>query len=850
MSSFKIKFINRNKILPQNKYVDLFLIELIRNKTTEYKNYMIIPKLILDTYRLFVNFKLVFFILALVLCSEATQAQRIVRVGAFNYYPAIFRDDAGEIKGFYVDALDDIAEKENIKFVYVYGSWNEGLERIQNGEIDLITSAAYTSERAKFLDFSETPLMTVWGEVYVKPSSDIQGIKDLEGKTIATMKGDINSTNLIELNEKLSINCNYIEAYDSDHVFELIASGEVDAGVVNSTFGTPKHREYGLRSSGIVFNPFDIHFAVAKNQNTSLIIHLSRYLDNALADANSVYNQARIKWSHGKASPIEVFPQWAIYSLYAALIFILILILFITLLRFQVKKVTLKVRNSESRFKAFMDNTPAHIYIKDKNLNHIFRNRNLNSMDNIYLSNKPTSAKTIFEPEIAEMVERTDQMILNGDQKQANLQYYCKLNNHYIWLNDFKFALNLPNEEPKVGGISFDITKQKETEQAIIKAKEEAEQSNRLKTAFLHNLSHEIRTPINAISGFSTILTKPNLSEAKRKHFTNIIHNSSQQLLSIVNNILTISSLETNQEAVKNETLNLNQLINEQVAIFSTKANHLGINFYTKFASPDKHSEIYTDKTKLNQILSNLLSNAFKFTSSGSIECGYRYKDQQLEFYVKDTGIGIAPEFQNQVFDRFIQADDTIHVDYGGAGLGLSISKSFVNLLGGEIWLESELGKGSTFFFTIPQLSQNNSTDEDPIIEPKRKSKTSDRQKTIMIAEDQEFNFNFFEELLMDFNIKLIHAKNGREAVEHCKSNADIDMVLMDIKMPIMNGYDATKLIRELRPDLPIIAQSAFALEHEIKKYSDTFDDYITKPIDEDILREKLQRFLKIDDQS
>lgn len=811
---------------------------------------MIIPKLYLNIYRLHFNFKLVCFILILAFSSEMIQAQRIIRVGAFNYYPAIFRDDDGEIKGFYVDALEKFAEDENLKFVYVYGTWSEGLERIQNGEIDLLTSVAYTTERSKFLDFSESPLMTVWGEVYVTPSSDIQGIMDLEGKIIATTKGDINTLNLIELNNKLSINCKYIEAYDFDQVFELVASGEVDAGVVNSTFGTPKHREYGLRSSGIVFNPFDIHFAVAKNENLSLLILLGNYLEQSKSDINSTYNQARIKWSHGELGSIEVFPKWLTYLLYFTVLFILILILFIGLLRYQVKKAIREVKKSESQFKAFMDNTPGHIYIKDKNLNHVYRNRNLNNVDNLYLSKIPTSAKTFFEPEIAELLERTDKMILNGEQKQATLQYYCKLNNHFVWLNDFKFLLNLPNEEPKVGGISFDITKQKETELAIIKAKEEAEQSDKLKTVFLHNLSHEIRTPINAISGFSTILNKPGLSDAKRKHFTNIIKNSSQQLLSIVNNILTISSLETNQESVKKEPLNLNQLINDQITIFSNRAAHIGINFYSKFEFPDSHSEINSDKTKLIQIFSNLFSNAFKFTSSGSIECGYRLLDKKLEFYVKDTGIGIAPENHNQIFKRFIQADKSIHVDYGGAGLGLSITKEFTKLLGGEIWLESSLGKGSSFFFTIPYDGANSAPPVEIKIEQNNQTLNTKNSKTILIAEDQEFNFNFFEELLIDFGIELIHAKNGKEAVEHCKSNSNIDLVLMDIKMPIMNGYDATKLIREICPDLPIIAQSAFALEHEIRKYKDTFDDYITKPIDEDILREKLEIYLKIDDQT
>lgn len=196
-------------------------------------------------------------------------AQEVVKVGAFNFYPAIFQDTDGIVKGYYVDALNELGKKENIQFIYVYGSWNEGLQRIKTGEVDLLTSVAITEERLNSMDYSETPLLTVWSEVYVNQRSEIHGILDLKGKSIAVMKSDVNGGYLKQLTQKLAVNCEFIETTDFEEVFKLISSNKVDAGVVNNTFGAPKSAEYGLLSSGIVFNPFDIFFTVKKGSNVS-----------------------------------------------------------------------------------------------------------------------------------------------------------------------------------------------------------------------------------------------------------------------------------------------------------------------------------------------------------------------------------------------------------------------------------------------------------------------------------------------------------------------------------------------------------------------------------------------------
>jgi len=378
----------------------------------------------------------------------------------------------------------------------------------------------------------------------------------------------------------------------------------------------------------------------------------------------------------------------------------------------------------------------------------------------------------------------------------------------------------------------------RQTNEKLLFAKEKAEESDHLKTAFLLNMSHEIKTPMNAINGFSNMLNKPELSDEKRKSFTSIIINSSNQLQSIINNILTISALETKLEKTTIQPVCINNIVVELLAIFKTQAFNQNISLYAKQELTDKQSEIYTDKTKVTQILTNLISNALKFTHEGYIEFGYNLKDTELEFYVKDTGIGIKPEMQIKIFERFVQAETGLCRRYGGNGLGLSISKGFVELLDGKFWLQSELDKGSNFYFTIPYKPVHE-------VDKINTTKLNANVTTVLIAEDEEYNYLYIEELLIDMDLKLIHAKDGKEAIEICKANPDINLVLMDIKMPILDGHTATNQIRVFRPDLVIIGQSAYTLEQYIEKYcGNPFNDYITKPINETELKQKLMKYI------
>ena len=378
-------------------------------------------------------------------------------------------------------------------------------------------------------------------------------------------------------------------------------------------------------------------------------------------------------------------------------------------------------------------------------------------------------------------------------------------------------------------GVAIDITERKKLLDDLVIAKEKAEESDRLKTAFLHNISHEIRTPMNAIVGFSEFLTEPGLNPEKQNHFTGIIVQSSNQLLSIITDIISIATIEAGQEKINENKMNLNsicKLINEQ---FLTKAQSQNVTLLCKTTLPDNEANIITDETKLTQILTNLVGNALKFTKQGQVDFGYEVKGNQLEFYVKDTGIGIPPEMHDEIFKRFRQVETTTTRQFGGSGLGLSISKAHIELLGGKIWLTSELGKGSTFYFTLPLkvVSSQKFSEKQSLDRPKN---TIEKSKTILIAEDQDSNFMLLEELLLGLNIIIIRALNGLEAVEMCK-NQQIDLILMDIKMPEMDGYQATKRIKEFLPNIPIIAQTAYTMNEEKERALQAgCDNYLTKP--------------------
>lgn len=393
--------------------------------------------------------------------------------------------------------------------------------------------------------------------------------------------------------------------------------------------------------------------------------------------------------------------------------------------------------------------------------------------------------------------------------------------------------------------IMEDITEKKKMIDDLITEKNKAEESDRLKTAFLHNISHEVRTPMNAIVGFSEILNDADLPAADRKQYTDIIIQNSNQLLSIITDIINFATIEAGQEKINEKETDLNADITMLKEQFSLKAKKHDVALNTGTTLPDAEAMIRTDETKLIEILANLIGNAIKFTKGGQVDFGYALKKGFLEFYVKDTGIGIPAGMHAEIFKRFRQVEMTTAREFGGSGLGLSISQAYVKLLGGDIWLTSEPGKGSVFYFTIPYHNVKQQSLADSHAEGALKFDFKET-KTFLIAEDEDSNYHLLEAFLSGYDLHLIRARNGIEAVTLCKSNPQIDLVLMDIKMPEMDGYEATKRIKLLRPLLPVIAQTAYLTEADKHKALECgCADLISKPIKKELLIAKIKEQLK-----
>lgn len=378
-----------------------------------------------------------------------------------------------------------------------------------------------------------------------------------------------------------------------------------------------------------------------------------------------------------------------------------------------------------------------------------------------------------------------------------------------------------------------DITERLNFVESLKVAKMNAEESDRLKTAFLANMSHEIRTPMNSIVGFSNLLNDPKLKEEKRQEFLKHILQSSNVLLSLIDDIIDISKIEAGQMSVHVQETKVNEIVRSTFSSFKESNQNKDLELMLNIPAGTDSISSTTDPTRLRQILINLLSNAVKFTSKGSVEIGYKLDPQRnrphIEFYVADTGIGIKDNKHDLIFERFRQIDDSQSRKYGGTGLGLAISKKLVELLGGSIWLESKPKKGSTFYFTIPYNL--------PILEENDKQSFDSKKfkwkgKSILIAEDEDSNFELIKAALTNSQIKIHRANNGEEAVDFIKLDKPTDLILMDIRMPKLNGYDATRQIKKVRSEVPIVAITAYAMsEDETKSLKAGCDRYLSKPI-------------------
>ena len=464
---------------------------------------------------------------------------------------------------------------------------------------------------------------------------------------------------------------------------------------------------------------------------------------------------------------------------------------------------------------------------------------------------------SIFPEDEAKHYSETDYSLIKGKKIYRTESWETNSNGKRFLLD----TLKIPFTDEKgnslgIVGICHDITERYKTEIDLKKAKEKAEESDKLKSSFLANMSHEIRTPMNAIIGFSDLLVDTDTETDEREELVTHINNNCSTLLHLIDDIIDLAKIEANELTIFTKDTDINTSLKEVFESFNetkkkTEKQHIEINL--DVSSFKESFYLKTDPFRFKQIVTNLTDNALKYTEKGSVTLGYKILDDvnMVEFYIQDTGIGIPPEKHQEIFQRFNKIETDKSKLYRGTGLGLTITQNLVKRLGGTIRVESDIYNesnnkqgGSTFYFTIPLNSTENISKN--MVERNIISNHKIwNNKTILIAEDEESNFKFLELLLSKKGINILHAENGFEAIDLCKGIKQIDLVLMDIKMPGMNGLEATKKIKQIRPDIPIIVQTAYAMQNdEIESLEAGCDDYISKPIKKEKLIYLVEKWL------
>ncbi|MDD5698367.1 MAG: PAS domain S-box protein [Victivallaceae bacterium] len=401
-----------------------------------------------------------------------------------------------------------------------------------------------------------------------------------------------------------------------------------------------------------------------------------------------------------------------------------------------------------------------------------------------------------------------------------------------------KFEINYVADYVKIGNRELiccqvqDVTERKQREAILENARKKAEESDRLKSIFLANISHGIRTPMNGILGFADLLQNPELLPEKRRQYAKIISECGSNLMHLLNDMLDISRIEAGGVEIKKANFCVNEVIEELYDFYEPQTRQKGQNLLLQMHKSlrDDEAVVCSDERYFRQILTNLLNNALKFTEKGEILMGYNAKRNGIEFFVKDSGSGIAPELLDKIFEPFRQGEEALARKYHGSGLGLAIAKNYAELLGGYMWVESEVGQGSTFYFTLP-YSKNIGVRTD-IAAPPVIPDYNWKDKKFLIAEDNHVTFMLFENLLENTGAKIYRAETAQQSVDLVKQLPDLDLVLMDVRLPDFTGWEAAKLIKKYRPDLPVAIQTANAtVEDKIKTFQAGCEAYLTKPI-------------------
>jgi len=511
-----------------------------------------------------------------------------------------------------------------------------------------------------------------------------------------------------------------------------------------------------------------------------------------------------------------------------------------------------ELHRERETLETLLENMPFYIFFTDRHHRYLRVNRMMANLLRIdYLDEAVGKTnEEFFSKRVARKMMEEDREILNTGNPIINkILYFEDKGVDGFWMEKNK----IPVKDERgiitmIVGIFKDVSDLMEIENKLKDARDRAQESDRLKTSFLANMSHEIRTPMNGILGFANLLRDPDLTDEQRDLYLKHIDNTSNQLLNIIDDIIDISKIESGQLKISNKPVRINAILDEIYSSFFHRIRgdapgqkRVAFNLNKEVEAND--FTIVTDDFRLSQVFNNLIGNAIKFTKEGHITFGYTIKkNRYIEFYVQDSGMGIQPSKINLIFDRFAQVSDKVKQQASGTGLGLPISKSLVQLMGGEMWVESKENEGTIFYFTLPLVVEEAVEETQVMISNKSYSW---KNKRILVAEDEELNWFFIREMLRKTGAEVVRAKTGIEVIDLTQESAP-DLILMDLKMPEMDGIEATRKIRTFNQQIPIIAQTAFVMaeEKEESLYAGC-NHFVTKPLDRTILMELIDRYIR-----
>ena len=830
-----------------------------------------------------------FLILIFIICinhsifANYLQSDTIYFKGNNDYPPYQLLDKDLNPSGFSIDLLKAIAQTMGLNIKIELCQWDQARTELEQGKIDGLAAMSPSPERSKVVNFSTSYVSLIY-TLFIKKGSEIKSVEDITNKQIIVVKGDIMHDYLISN----QITKYIIPVKDYQTALRLLSAGEYDCVLIPKLLGQFAINEFNLtniRPVGSTIQLVELAFAVNKDK-PELLAQINDGLQ--ILKSTGEYDQIYSKW-FGFYEKSDIRTQ--VFRIITWLLVPFLILLFIILiwswsLRKQVALKTSELQNElnerkkaeqqliqeKSLLSSMINAIPDLIFYKNK--------------DNVYLGcndafckfNNKQATEIIGKDDYHVFPENEAKHYFEEDQKLIKEKQVFRMESWETNSKGEKFLLDVlkvPFIDEKgnplgIVGICHDMTERYKIEIDLKKAKEKAEESDKLKSSFLANMSHEIRTPMNAIIGFSDLLVDPDTKEGdEREELVTHINNNCNTLLHLIDDIIDLAKIEANELTVFIKTTDINNTLQELFEIFNeTKKKigkkHIEINLDKSFFKENFY--LKTDPYRFRQIMTNLIDNALKYTETGSINLGYKILNDinLVEFYIQDTGIGIPKDKQQEIFERFNKIETDKSKLYRGTGLGLTITQNLIEQLGGTIRVESDPdsyrennlpdglpadrhGKagGSTFYFTLPlNVSENIevSNIEKHIVEKHQIWKN----KTILIAEDEESNYKFLEVLLSKKGINLLRAENGYEAIEICKGHKQIDLILMDIKMPGMSGLEATMKIKQIKPEIPIIIQTAYAMQNDEKECIEAgCDDYIAKPIKKEKLFSILAKWIK-----